>query len=186
LIQRPFDKGLAAYYEEAMDEEDPNLLADSTATKPVFRTRAGRKVYGGGGITPDVRIRSGRLTQYTSRLRTQQVFFDFANHAATAGALRKQVEALGQQTFLKSWEPDEALLREFVQSVGDKVPFHEEQWRQDLPWIRGYLKREIARVVFDRDVSQRVDLEIDPVVAEALLLFPEAERIQQLATKSPK
>lgn len=183
LIQRPYDKGLAVYYEEAMDEEDPNLFADTTAAKPVFRTRAGRKVYGGGGITPDVRIRSGRLTQYTSRLRTQQSFFDFANHAATAGPLRQRVEALGQEAFLRDWQPDEALLAEFVRFVGDKVDFNEEQWRQDLVWIRGYLKREIARVVFGRDPSLRVDLAMDPAVAEALLLFPEAERIQQLATR---
>ena len=186
LIQRPYDKGLAAYYEEAWDELDPNMSADTTAAKPVFRTRGGRKVYGGGGITPDVRIRSGRLTQYVSRLRTQQVFFDFANHAATTGPLRQRLEALGWERFRRGWEPDDALLKDFVAYVGDKVEWSESQWRQDLRWIQGYLKRELARVVFGRDPSLMVDLDMDPAVAEARLLFPEAQRIQHLANLAGK
>jgi carboxyl-terminal processing protease len=186
LIQRPFDKGLAAYYEEAMDEEDPNLDADSSSTRPVYKTRAGRTVYGGGGITPDVRIRSGRLTQYTSRLRLQQSFFDYANHAAAAGPLRKRLEGLGREAFLRDWQPDEGLLRDFTAFVGDKVPYDESEWRQDLVWIQGYLKREIARVVFDRDASLQVDLAIDPVLAEAVLLFPEAERIRLMSTRTAR
>jgi carboxyl-terminal processing protease len=183
LIQRPFDKGLASYYEEAWDETDPNLIADSTANRPVYRTRAGRKVYGGGGITPDVRIRSGRLSQYTSRLRIQQSFFDFANHAATSGPFRRQLEELGWEGFRRTWQPGDSILRDFTDFVGDKVAFNEEQWRQDLHWIQGYLKREVARVVFGRDSSLMVDLDMDPVVAEARLLFGEAERIQHLASR---
>jgi carboxyl-terminal processing protease len=183
LIQRSYDKGLAAYYEEAWDELDPNMAADTTGARPVFRTRGGRKVYGGGGITPDVRIRSGRLTQYTSRLRTQQAFFDYANHAATAGPLRQRLEQLGWERFRADWQPDEALLKDFVASVGAKVPLDENQWRQDLHWIQGYLKRELARVVFGRDASLQVDLDMDPTLAEARLLFAEAGRIQHLADR---
>lgn len=186
LIQRPYDKGLASYYEEAYDETDPNALPDSASQRPVFRTRGGRTVYGGGGITPDVRIRSGRLTQYTSRLRTNQAFFDYANRKATTGPLRQKLESMGFQTFMTRWQPDEALLQDFAAFAADKTPFDESEWRTDLTWIQGYLKRELARVAFGRDEASRVDLTIDPVLAEARLLFTEAERIQHLANAGRK
>ena len=186
LIQRPYDKGLASYYEEAYDELDPNALPDSTQDRPVFRTRAGHVVYGGGGITPDVRIHSGRLTQYTSRLRTNQAFFDYANHKATSGPLRQRLEAMGWPRFLENWQPEEGLLRDFAAFAGDKTPFDESEWRTDLSWIQGYLKRELARVVFGRDEAAQVDLAMDPALAEARLLFGEAERIQHLASVAAK
>jgi hypothetical protein len=67
--------------------------------------------------------------------------------------------------------------------VSAKVPLDENQWRQDLHWIQGYLKRELARVVFGRDASLQVDLDMDPTLAEARLLFAEAGRIQHLADR---
>ncbi len=181
LIQRSYDRGLASYYSEGYDELDPNLDADSTLQKPEFRTAAGRLVYGGGGITPDVRIRSGRLSAYTSRLRTQRTFFDFANSEAGSGELRDRLAALDFDRFLADYQPEDELLRDFVDFVGDKVEFDEEGWRRDLRWIKGYIKRELARVVWGRAEALRVDVEIDPAVGEALLLFDEAERVQALA-----
>jgi carboxyl-terminal processing protease len=57
-IQKPYDKGREAYNEEVMDRfhNGEVLYGDTTSvhTGPVFRTPAGRQVYGGGGITPDV------------------------------------------------------------------------------------------------------------------------------------
>lgn len=185
LIQRPYDKSLAEYYAEAFDEFDPNMDADSTAEKPIFTTRSGRKVYGGGGITPDVQIRSGRLSVYTSRLRTKRVFFDYANQRVTTGEQRERLEANGSSWFLKVWQPDEALLKDFLAFVvetdkeGDLV-FREEDWRKDLRWIQGYIKREFARVLWGQELALQVDARIDPVLDESLLLFGEASRIQQL------
>lgn len=181
LIQRPYDKGLAEYYAEAFDELDPNLVPDSTQDKPAFLTRAGRTVYGGGGITPDVRIRSGRLTPYTVRLRVERSFFDFANEEGPG--LRPGLESLGREAFVADWQPDEALLERFVAFSSTKVELDAEAWSTDLHWIRGYLKQELARVVFDRETSLRVGVGFDPTLVEALLLFDEAERIQGLASR---
>jgi len=181
LIQRPYDKGLAEYYAEAFDELDPNLVPDSTLDKPVFRTRAGRTVYGGGGITPDVRIRGGRLTPYVTRLRVERSFFDFANEAGPE--LKPALEAGGFEAFLAGWEADEALLERFVAFVGDKVEFDAADWATDLRWVRSYLKQELARVVFGREAALHVQVQDDPTVDEARRLFGEAERIQRLASR---
>jgi carboxyl-terminal processing protease len=57
-IQRSYDKGSEAYYNEVYDRlskgefmhEDSSMIRDTT----VYRTSKGRIVYGGGGIRPDV------------------------------------------------------------------------------------------------------------------------------------
>jgi carboxyl-terminal processing protease len=186
LIQRAYDKSLAEYYAEAFDDVDPNMDADSTADKPVFQTRAGRTVYGGGGITPDVQIRSGRLSVYTSRLRTLRMFFAFANDRVTTGPLRSQLEAMGQDQFLSSWEADPALLEEFLgfvdeQDKKDELVFKDADWRRDLHWVKGYIKREFARVLWGQEAALKADAGMDPALTEAELLFDEARRIQKLS-----
>jgi carboxyl-terminal processing protease len=57
-IQKPYNKGREAYNEEVIDRfHDGEVIHGDTSNVhvgPVFRTPAGRQVYGGGGITPDV------------------------------------------------------------------------------------------------------------------------------------
>ncbi len=57
-IQKPYNKGREAYNEEVIDRfHNGEVLHGDTSSVhsgPLFRTPAGRAVYGGGGITPDV------------------------------------------------------------------------------------------------------------------------------------
>lgn len=57
-IQRPFDQGKKAYYEEINKRYDTGELADVSKVPQndslAFVTPKGRKVYGGGGIVPDI------------------------------------------------------------------------------------------------------------------------------------
>ena len=53
LIQREFENGIDEYYNNLLT--DNREASDSLlAKKPVFKTKRGRNVYGGGGITPDI------------------------------------------------------------------------------------------------------------------------------------
>lgn len=57
-IQKPYNKGRDAYDEEVIDRyHNGEVIHGDTSTihsGPVYHTPAGRLVYGGGGITPDV------------------------------------------------------------------------------------------------------------------------------------
>jgi carboxyl-terminal processing protease len=57
-IQKPYNKGRDAYNEEVIDRfhNGEVIHGDTSSTHPgpVYKTAAGRQVYGGGGITPDV------------------------------------------------------------------------------------------------------------------------------------
>jgi carboxyl-terminal processing protease len=59
-IQKPYNKGREAYNEElAQRFENGELVngdSNSNHTGPAFKTKSGRTVYGGGGITPDIFI----------------------------------------------------------------------------------------------------------------------------------
>lgn len=60
LIQRPY-KGidLETYQMQGLDDVDPNYLDEEKEVdtdKPTYLTPSGRTVYGGGGITPDIKI----------------------------------------------------------------------------------------------------------------------------------
>lgn len=60
-IQRPYENGRQAYYE--IHAQRPQM-ADSAAaadTGKVFQTRSGKKIYAGGGISPDIWIPSDSL-----------------------------------------------------------------------------------------------------------------------------
>ncbi|HTQ29246.1 MAG TPA: S41 family peptidase [Puia sp.] len=57
-IQKPYNKGRDAYNDEVMQRfHDGEVIhgdTSSTHNGPVFKTKKGKLVYGGGGITPDI------------------------------------------------------------------------------------------------------------------------------------
>ena len=59
-IQRPFDQGKEAYYDEIKERYETGELADGSKIPQndslAFRTPEGRVVYGGGGIVPDIYV----------------------------------------------------------------------------------------------------------------------------------
>jgi len=82
-IQRPYDKGKKIYMEELLDRYNSGemLNADSfhvNKDKP-FKTTSGRKVYGGGGIMPDVfvPVDSSLYIQSITKLYLENRFNNF-------------------------------------------------------------------------------------------------------------
>jgi carboxyl-terminal processing protease len=181
LIQRPWDKGLGDYYAEAWADDSLDAEEDTLDDRPEFFTRAGRLVYGGGGITPDVRVRAGRLKASTVQLRVKRSYFDFANQKAAEPAFKAELDALGEREYLDHWTVSADLLAEFKSFAAASVDLREQDWEIDLDWIHASLKREFARAHFSRDLALRVDLREDKVVSKASTLFEEAYRIQSLA-----
>jgi carboxyl-terminal processing protease len=76
LIQRPHDKGLAQYFEDIPTTEEE---AEQDTTRPAYYTASHRKVYGGGGITPDVWVDPEYLTRLTSQILNQRLILEYAN-----------------------------------------------------------------------------------------------------------
>lgn len=53
------------------------LAAGDSTSEPEFRTKRGRPVHGGGGITPDLVVREAPTPVFVQELERRRVFFDF-------------------------------------------------------------------------------------------------------------
>src|SRR5437868_10841015 len=74
LIQREYTGvSLYDYYYHREDEANP-------AGKEVKMTDSGRTVYGGGGITPDVKLAQLKTNRFQDQLLQNYAFFNFAKH----------------------------------------------------------------------------------------------------------
>ena len=75
--------------EELLDEEGPapeealrpdtSSAAADTAARPVFLTQGGRRVFGGGGIMPDLMVDRDSLPRLTAVVEQRGLAFRFAN-----------------------------------------------------------------------------------------------------------
>ncbi len=176
LIQRPYDKNISDYYREAFAEDSVEVHIDST--KDVYYTKSGRKVYGGGGIEPDVRLESYYLTSYTAKLLNKRLFFEYAAKYAS------EHPQLGGDFdyFLDNFQVDEAMLMDFVSLAESRgIPLDDEGYQKDLHYMKNLLKAEIAQNLFNgRLYYYQVRIRGDRQIAEALQLFDEARAIAAL------
>ncbi len=77
-----------------------------------YFTQRGRKVFGGGGITPDIVVAPRAPSHYVQNLERRRLFFDFLVDYSTADS-----------TYTEETQVDEAMLssfREFVRSANEK------------------------------------------------------------------
>lgn len=179
LIQREYGDR-ETYYAEGYDDVDPNATAaeDTAQVKPKFYTAAGRLVYGGGGITPDVNLPRREFGKTEEAVERAALPFSFAN--AQIGKT-KFTYPEGFDRFLSSYEVDEATWQAFldyaVQSNPKLVRTDLEAAREPL---RKSLKREFAGNLWGPTERYRVILADDPALAEAEKQFSKASDLLAL------
>lgn len=177
-IQRPYDgKADADYVAEAYLEDDllsPDAPVD-TLPRETFKTDGGRTVYGGGGVTPDSTIKSGRLTGTTAQLLSQRIFFDYATTYAT-----KHPE-LGRDfdAFYHDFVVTDQMLSDLMALAKEKkIDVKDVEWTKDIEFTKNNLKGEIAGMLYnDRDLYVMVRLQSDNQVEAALGMFDQAKSL---------
>ena len=180
LIQRDYShQSFFEYYYSRPTE-------GQAATEDVKATDSGRKVYGGGGITPDEKYTPARFTPFQRRvgpiLNTPNAFYKFAN--AYFGAAKP--------TLPQGWEPDEQILARFKEFLKSKqIPFTEEEFSADKDWVRKQLRWEMYFRAFDKETAYRAMWRDDAETAKAIESLPKAETLlhsaqQVLARRAAK
>lgn len=184
LIQRPYGSDHVEYNREPserVEEEGENLShqAEKDSTRPAFKTAGGRTVFGGGGITPDYIVKPSRHTEYTAQLRAKLVFLDFANKYLdnNQARLRRQYGE-DSRKFVREFEVTEDMLGH-IRSIasGKGIDFKKDLYEQDLEYIKMFAKSQIARGIWGNEGSARATMQIDAQFKQAMVLFPEAERL---------
>ena len=166
LIQRDYSNvSLYDYY------FDRDSVGDTT-NKEVKLTDSGRTVYGGGGITPDVKVDPIKSNRFQDTLLQHYAFFNFAKHYIVAHHITK------------NFQVDEAVMQEFRKSLdADKVPYTEADLLQNDEWVKSNLKSEIFVDAFGQEEGLKVKAETDPEVLKGLDLLPQARALAENARK---
>src|SRR5436309_1723295 len=166
LIQRDYSN--VSLYDYYFDRDG---IGDTT-NKEVKLTDSGRTVYGGGGISPDVKVDPIKSKHFQDSLLQHYAFFNFAKHYIIAHHITK------------SFQVDDATMQEFRESLdADKVPYTEADLLQNEEWIKSNLKSEIFVDAFGQEEGLKVKAETDPEVLKGLDLLPQARALAENARK---
>jgi carboxyl-terminal processing protease len=180
MIQRPYDnKSVEEYYREVFDNSKKNQTQDNTG-RPVFKTMIlGRKVYGGGGITPDVPLKSEQDTLtlavrdlvYSPKLP----FFTFIENYVR---LHPHLQDRDVFEFVLKFRFGDGTLSEFrvhLQNLG--IPISQAEFLKSKGDIQFFLKRDIAQKLWGEEAAFKVQVQRDRQLLEALDHLSEAEAL---------
>jgi len=181
LIQRPYGEGTEKYYRDLMARATDPMVQDSIlATLPRYLTRAGRVVYGGGGIMPDESLPwSLKLTDQTIGLMSNpgRLFYQYAELKAMdlAGRYDDVGSFITEDHFEKK---DRREMADWLRKHG--VEIEDEPFETDWEFIANAVASEVAGLLWDREAAFRVRLERDSQVQAALQLFGQAQDLLAL------
>ncbi len=166
LIQRDYNGvSLYDYYYNRESE-------DAAGNKEVKLTDSGRTVYGGGGITPDVKVPPVKTNRVEDTLLQKYAFFNFARHYLNG----HQVD--------KNFEVTDAVLQDFRKFLdAQKIPYTEAELHDGIDWIKAGIKSEIFVSQFGQEEGLQVRAQTDPQVLSALNLLPKAKDLADNAKR---
>lgn len=162
LIQRRYDGvSMIDYYSNpCSDGFQPNQ-------DDVRLTDKGRRVFAGGGITPDVTLEERRPNDFQWLLIRQFTISTFA-----------QDYTREHPDLPTGWEVSDAVIEEFrIFLNNEKVEYDQTDFIENVEFMKRFIKREVYNSAYDIEEGQRVYYELDPDVQEAVKLLPKAKEL---------
>jgi len=188
-------------------------VAEMEKDKEEFFTQQGRKVYGGGGINPDIKVKSHTSPRYIQNLERRRVFFDFIVDYVAADSTRRREDLQVDELMLNSFkefvrEKNDAegydmgrdqlnALKDIADELGwvevessldglDKA--FAAEWKKGFttklePYIRLGLQRELVLRFKGRKAQQLAELEVDPQLAEAIKILKDRQIYEEAFAK---
>jgi len=148
---------------------------------PIFKTKKGRTVLGGGGITPDYYVKSDTITNLSVNMRIKRVFYEYVANNLNNG---KNIPAEFKSNFYKfykDYKVTDAMLEEVKKLAESKdVKWDEEQFKIDKDFMQVEIKANIARALWDRGKYIEIYSTVDRQLQAAIKLFPEAQKIANI------
>jgi carboxyl-terminal processing protease len=182
LIQREYEQGEAQDYYAELYEQDYGQDSTDLEDRPIFKTKMGRMVYGGGGIAPDISLgEPATISRDLAKVRRHDIRFFFkiaSDYAASHPELGKD-----WSTFFKTYIVDESLMNEVYEKILaiEDLDLDEEKIREDDVTIRYYIKSELAAKLWGRNEQYQVRTQMDNQIQEARQHFKKAREIAEAA-----
>ena len=186
LIQRPWDGTFDEYLTYSLRDQDRTQPGSEAQLK---YTDAGRKVFGGGGIQPD-HYRAGPVegfepTRFGRMLYARQLFATYAQKFSAAGDTRFGAQGTDRVVLDRNFTVDERMVEDFFDFVrSQRVEIDEQAVTEDQAFIRAMLRYDLDLALFGVEEARRRMIAVDPQAQFALELFPEAEKLTQMAARN--
>jgi len=136
---------------------------DASGGEHEFMTAGGRKVFGGGGIMPDVIVGPAEVPPLARRIRGRGLFFSFA------------VDYVGGNEEMEEPTVDSETLEAFKEYLLDEgFSFEEDEFEAAGDAVSVGIRRELARRLKGDAYALLVAAEADAQLAEALRLLKRA------------
>jgi carboxyl-terminal processing protease len=170
LIQRDYSHTSMLEYYTARPKGDAPAPTDD-----IKSTDSGRKVYGGGGITPDEKYPAQHYNLFqrhvltTGNLPLQDVFWHFAN--SYFGSRKPAVAG-------ESWMPDADTMNRFKEFLHSRqINFTDAEFAANQDWMRDGIRYEFLFRAYNRKIADQGKFQTDPEVLAAVDNMPKAESL---------
>ena len=187
-IQRNY-KDKNKYYsgvgrEEGEEGDNIEHTADTKdSSRPVFRTLGGRKVLGGGGITPDYIVKMDTINMFSRQLRAKNLFHEYivSTYMKEHGPSIRSTYGTSMAKFVREFVVTNDMvqgLKELASSKG--ITWDEKLFKQDEDFILTELKGRVAYGIWNTAGFMACYVKSDKQLQKAMTLFPEAMKIAKL------
>ncbi len=186
-IQSPYEAGeqeeyFTSFVDRLMDDkpvEKDSLIHDSLK----FETPAGRAVYGGGGIMPDVFVpfRTGENVFFFNKLVNRGLIYQFAFEYSDRNrqALSKYEDS---DDFIKNFYVDNLIFNNFIGFINERgVEPKPVELEDSEELIKNYLKAYIGRNIYGNEAFYPVLHEKDAAFKKAVELLQGEQYITYLS-----
>jgi carboxyl-terminal processing protease len=174
-IQKPFGDYNAGFLEKSGYEGADNDLPQEE-DKHVYTTKAGRKVYGGGGIMPDIEIgvdtsKSAVLLYHLSNLSNMdsRAFLYVDKH-------RESLEKMSKKDLVNSFEVSDTVLHFFFGGHIDRIKVSDSKL---MELIKGRIRAQIAYNLYGSSGFQEAYSKYDPAIVRALQTLDKGQALLQ-------
>lgn len=174
-IQRPFNEGTEKYYQEMnrrlIHGEFINADSIRFPDSLKYHTTAGRMVYGGGGIMPDIfmALDSTGPGEFYYTLIRKGVINDFCMNYVDKSRTELKKNYANEDAFYNFFRVDNTMMKDLQDlAVKADIEFTSDQIMYSSKYIANQIKAQIGRNLFGVGLFNRVTAETDPVIIRAV------------------
>ncbi len=160
-----------------------SLESDSVRkSRPVYESSSGRKLYGGGGITPDLVVAADTLTTPEQTLRRALLpFYGLYQSTVMAVAEEKKSSVTANFVVDPSWREEV-----YQRLTADTLKIDRAVWDAGATDVDRFLEDRVAKAAFGDTLVLRRTIKIDSQLRRAIELMQKGNTQQELLSQLPK
>jgi carboxyl-terminal processing protease len=187
LIQRDYSGSTFEYF---FTNGGDAGIPENHREREIRNTDGGRKVYGGGGITPDVIEPTREANRFEGRLASKDAFFQYARRLTSgqvpsAGNFQLQNQEKPPKS-IPALDITDSILADFKSFLRERqVDFTDEDIQKNVDFIKRRIRQEVYTSLFGLQEGFRIAIQGDTQVLKALEVMPEAKLLMTSGSASP-